>query len=208
MLLAPVAARLVVKIRAHRHNWKGHTNSTTSRSRSSALLKTNSPHCRTLNTKEKKHMTRSMCRATCCACEMPKISTVKKQKENVRVPEPAGQRSPWRNRGLAGNTALEGTPRLRPHGTPSCSVSGWAAWCKRCARRPGWRCTRNAPATQTDRRCSLSLCFRFVHGEKLKALQLLHQIILYHSYQSPASKKDGSVCRNVALFSNSTLSCM
>lgn len=132
----------------------------------------------------------------------------KKQKENVRVPEPAGQRSPWRNTGLAGNTALEGTPRLRPHGTPSCSVSGWAAWCKRCARRPGWRCTRNAPATQTDRRCSLSLYFRFVHGEKLKALQLLHQIILYHSYQSPASKKDGSVCRNVALFSNSTLSCM
>lgn len=53
MLLAPVAARLVVKIRAHRHNWKGHTNSTTSRSRSSALLKTNSPHCRTLSTKEK-----------------------------------------------------------------------------------------------------------------------------------------------------------
>lgn len=173
MLLAPVAARLVVKIRAHRHNWKGHTNSTTSRSRSSALLKTNSPHCWTLNTKEKKHMTRSTCRATCratCCAWNAKNFHCKKQKENVRVPEPAGQRSPWRNTGLAGNTALEGTPRLRPHGTPSCSVSGWAAWCKRCARRPGWRCTRNAPATQIDRRCSLSLCFRFVHGEKLKAV--------------------------------------
>lgn len=174
MLLAPVAARLVVKIRAHRHNWKGHTNSTTSRSRSSALLKTNSPHCWTLNTKGKKaydeeHVQGDV-QGDMLRAWNAKNFHCKKQKENVRVPEPAGQRSPWRNTGLAGNTALEGTPRLRPHGTPSCSVSGWAAWCKRCARRPGWRCTRNAPATQTDRRCSLSLCFRFVHGEKLKAV--------------------------------------
>lgn len=44
--------------------------------------------------------------------------------QSIAVPEPAGPRSPWRNRGWTGNTVLARFPRLRPRGTPWCGATG------------------------------------------------------------------------------------